>query len=297
MATKKMQEAKKNKKDEFYTLYKDVEHGVKTIKTKLRGKRIYCNCDSPESSFVKYFDEHFEELGLKSLVATGYNPNGRGTKFVRTADGRRNISELNGDGDFASEECRRILNDSDVVITNPPFSKESDFIELILDYNKKFYVICHQLAASQKKIGDHFVHGRIWFSQAVLNGGFWFEIPNDYECTAKTRKVIGGKNCVNFSGIKWISNIDFESRYTIKHVGVKYDESKYAKFDNCDAINVRRVEEVPDDYYGVMGVPITFLVYCNPKKFKILGMRKGDDGKDLRVNGKPTFSKYLIQRI
>lgn len=232
--------AKMNKKDEFYTMYEDIENEITYYKEQLENKVIYCNCDNPNhSNFWKYFYDNFNNLKLKLLVSTHYNTNNNsykteynGTKITKT--------KLNDSGDFRSNECIDILKSSDIIITNPPFSLFREYLNIIIKYNKKFIIWGNINMIPYKNVFPLIMNEKIWIG-ATFNKTCIFRVPDDYQYDKTTTEKINDNH----------------------------------KYDNYDAINVDKVNNIPIDYTGVMGVPITYLAHHDPNKFKIIGIACG----------------------
>lgn len=320
MATKLMDEAKRNKADEFYTQLNDIEIELKHYKDYFRGKVILCNCDDPfESNFFKFFASNFNYLGLKKLICTCYD----GSPIVgeqlslfdfmdeesitekKTAykveitqvddfnrDGAIDIydvenlikndknvfSKLNGNGDFRSEECIKLLEESDIVVTNPPFSLFREYVSLLVRYKKLFIIMGNTNALTYKEIFHLFQNNEIRTGYTNFNVGMYFIVPNNVE---KYHKIVDGKKLVRVSTSCWFTNLPVKRHNEFLTFYKKYDPEKYPKYENYDAINVDKYNEIPDDYYECVGVPITFLDKYNPEQFEIVRFRKGDDDKDL----------------
>ena len=267
--------ANKKKNDEFFTQYYDIEKEVSQYVNLLQGKTIYCNCDNPlESEFVKYFKRNFESLGLSQLFATGMP----GIKYTKNASGGV-CGKMIGNGDFSSEESIELLKQSDIVITNPPFSLFRQFLKTLLDYDKKFLIIGCQTALGYKEIFPLLKDNIIWTGYHY--GNMLFRTPNG-ELKA-------------FGNITWFTNLNQNNKDFIP-LTKTYSPEKYKKYDNYDAIDVSRVKNIPKDYFGVMGVPITFMLKYNPEQFEIIKFRKGNDGKELSIDGKFPYSRILIKR-
>ena len=265
--------AKTAKNDEFYTRFDDInfeinlaEHGYRPF---FKDKVVYCNCDDPEeSNFWKFFKARFNGLKLKKLISTHYDQEGK-SSYKLEYDGERVVkTELEGNGDFRSPECVELLKESDVVVTNPPFSLFRDFIGLLMEYNKKFAIIGNMNAITYKEVFPLIKENKIWlgYSQPKI-----FIQPDGSE--------------KKFGNILWYTNLDIPKRHEPMLLGWKFEKGLemgiYQKYDNYDAYNVDKVCQIPRDYDGVLGVPITFLdKYC-PEQFEIVAFRKGEDGKDL----------------
>ena len=281
--------AKTAKNDEFYTQLSDIEKEMAHYKDFFKGKVVYCNCDDArESNFFKFFSNNFESLGLKKLITTGYKENGKGVKLVYEGDKNGSfmvddeevvITELEGNGDFRSEECIDPLKECDVVVTNPPFSLFREYVAQLMKYGKKFLIIGSMNAITYKEIFPYIKNNELWLGMNWVKD---FVQPN-----GEVKK---------FGNICWYTNIGHSRRNTELDLYKKYSADEYPKYDNYDAIEVSKVSEIPMDYEGVMGVPITFLdKYC-PTQFEIVKFRKGNDDKDLSINGKCPYFRILIRR-
>lgn len=203
---------------------------------------------------------------------------------------------LKGDGDFKSEESIELLKQADIVVTNPPFSLFREYLAQLVEYKKKFLIIGDQNNITKKEIYKLIKEDKLWFGYD--NGGTkWFQVPDDYDIETESRKkIVDGVKFFSMGRIMWFTNLDTTKRHEILTLYKKYSPSEYPKYENCDAIEVSKVVEIPIDYDGIMGVPITFLDKYNPEQFEIVNFRKGDDGKDLIINGKYPFFRILIRR-
>ncbi|MGJ0314173.1 adenine-specific methyltransferase EcoRI family protein [Aliarcobacter cryaerophilus] len=270
--------AKKNKKDEFYTQLTDIEKELNHYKEHFKNKVVFCNCDDPkESNFFKYFALNFKYLQLKKLVATHYNEGEKSYKLEIVEDinkdGKINLDDaittpLKGNGDFRSEECIKILEESDIVVTNPPFSLFREYIAQLIEYNKKFVIVGHQNAISYKEIFQLIKENKIWLGYGFKGGAGHFinKFYEDY-ASASDRK----EGMIRVSGVHWFTNLEIKKRYEDLILYKKYNQENYPKYDNFDAINVDVTKEIPMDYAGYMGVPITFMDKYNPDQFEIIG--------------------------
>ena len=304
MATKNLQNAKKNKNDEFYTQLTDIEKELKHYWDHFRDKVVYCNCDDPASSnFFHYFAYNFEKLGLKKLITTCYkgSDDQRAVCLVYTGDKNGDgvpnpeeigVIELKGDGDFRSEESIELLKEADIVVTNPPFSLFREFISHLVKYDKKFLVIGNQNAITYKEIFKLIKENKIWLGYTNPKD---FVIPTDCEDKNSTCVDEWGIKHQRFGNISWFTNLDIAKRNEDIILYKKYTPEEYPKYDNYDAINVDKTKNIPVDYTGHMGVPITFLEKYNPEQFEIVKFRKGDDDKDLTINGKTPYFRILIK--
>ena len=285
--------AKAAKNDEFYTQITDIEKELSNYKDFFKGKVVYCNCDDArESNFFKYFSKNFEFLGLKKLITTGYKAEGKGVVLVYEGDKNGNhkvedseivVRQLEGNGDFRSEECIEFLKEADVVVTNPPFSLFREYIKQLMDYGKKFLVIGSMNAITYKEIFPYIKDNELWLGNQNVKE---FRSPN-----GEIKK---------FGNILWYTNIQHKKRNTPLDLYKRYS-NEYPKYDNYDAIECGKVAEIPMDYDGVMGVPITFLdKYC-PEQFEIVGLdRYVEDnphyGHRFTINGKETYARILIRK-
>ena len=292
--------AKVKKNDEFYTRLEDIENELSHYKQYFQGKTVLCNCDDVFfSNFALYFLKNFKILGLKKLIVTGipvlenHDRSVLVTKVV-SVDGMvgtslikrlASIKENTGNsiksveddkdfcaGDFRSEISVALLKESDIVVTNPPFSLFKDFLPLLLKYNKKFIIVGNKNAVTYKEIFPAFMHNEVWIGFTSMNGGQWMVVPKNQEVDTKFKKVLdNGSVLVNIAGVCWFTNLDIEKRHWWLNLTKKYSPNVYRKYDNFDAINVDKVEDIPMDYDGIMGVPITFLDRYNPLEFEIVG--------------------------
>ena len=310
MATKLMDKAKKEKADEFYTQLSDIENEMRYYKEQFKGKIILCNCDDPyESNFFKYFALNFNHLGLKKLIATCYdsspvaftqlslfdcgksipNKNRRAYKIEITevsdfnADGAVDLSDvryllqnkentltlLNGDGDFRSDECIELLKQSDIVVTNPPFSLFREYVAQIIENGKDFILIGNTNALTYKEIFKLFKENRIRTGNTNFNVGMYFFVPDDYQ---KFHKIVDGKKMVRVSTSCWFTSLPVKKHNEYLTCYKRYSPEEYPKYENYDAINIDKYTEIPYDYDGCMGVPITFLDKYNPEQFEIVAL-------------------------
>lgn len=271
--TTNLKQAKKEKNDEFYTQLSDIEKELVHYTKHFKDKIIYCNCDDYRASnFYKYFKDNFDNLQLKKLISTGYKKDSNGIKCI--FDGKTEISEnLKGDGSFKSDECISILKESDIVVTNPPFSLFRKYIAQLVEYDKKLLVIGNMNAISYKEIFQLIKENKLWC-------GFGFNLSMVYKSPYKNtleanRKFVQSKgydpdNHIKVPAVCWYTNLDHDKRYKELILYKKYNSEEYPKYDNHDAINVNKVVDIPMDYDGVMGVPITFIDKYNPDQFEIL---------------------------
>lgn len=299
MAKKKSQnrnlhKAKTSKKDEFYTQLSDIERELKHYKKHFKDKVVYCNCDDPRiSNFFHYFSYNFEKLGLKKLITTCYknqsmdlfsqNESEQAIYLEYTGDKNGNnvpdpeeigIVHLKGDGDFRSQESIELLKQADIVVTNPPFSLFREYVAQLIEYNKKFIIVGHQNAISYKEIFKLIKENKIWLGYGFKGGAGHF-INKHYEdyATAGDHK----EGMIRVSGVHWFTNLDINKRHEDLILYKKYTPEEYPTYDNYDAINVNKTKDIPLDYEGSMGVPITFLDKYNPDQFEIETLGIGEE--------------------
>ena len=347
---KALHRAKNAKEDEFYTQLSDIENELKHYKAFFKGKTVFCNCDDPfESGFFKYFALNFNVLGLKKLIATSYAGSSVagnefdlfydlaheqhifGSKAYKvvmtelkdvTGDGAEDLNDvrelikhriryLEGDGDFRSQESIELLKEADVVVTNPPFSLFREYVAQLMEYKKHFLIIGNLNAIKYKEIFPLLKDNKIWLG--YKSGDMSFRVPSYFQ-PRPTRywQDETGQKWRSMGNICWYSNIDIEKRHEDLILYKKYTPDEYLKYDNFNAIEVSKLVDIPMDYDGVMGVPITFLDKYNPEQFEIVGYSNGALAKSLGVtpnyrgrcdiaytkNGKSScpFGRILIRR-
>ena len=291
--------AKKVKNDEFYTRYEDIEAEVMKYKKAFKGKVVYLPCDDPaekKSEFWSFFVNNFEAFGLKKLIATHYDESGKAYKIWIDNDASCNDyiddgdalqEDLEGNGDFRSPECIDILKECDIVCTNPPFSLFREFVDLLLTNNKKFLIIGNQNAFSYKEIFHDIQLNLIWTGYNM--------VKSFYQPDGTTK---------DFGNVCWFTNMETTKRSEELIFTKKYSDnpSDYPKYDSCNAINVGKIVNIPGDYDGVMGVPITFLDKYNPNQFIVLGLDDPDlvypgwRGRGPELNGKTLYRRVMIKR-
>lgn len=307
---KNLQEAKTNKKDEFYTQLSDIERELKYYKKHFKDKVVYCNCDDPRvSNFFHFFSYNFEKLGLKKLIANCYknqdmdlfsqNNSEQAIYLEYTGDKNGNnvpdpneigIKKLKGDGDFRSKECIELLKQADIVVTNPPFSLFREYISQLIEYDKKFIIVGHQNAIKYKEIFPLIRDNKLWLGYGFKGGAGHF-INEHYEdyATATDRK----EGMIRVSGVHWFTNLEINKRHEDLILYKKYSPEEYPKFENFDAINVDVTKDIPMDYEGFMGVPITFMDKYNPDQFEIIGVGIANLGLEMGIQPyKPEHKKY-----
>lgn len=325
-----LNKANKEKNDEFFTQLTDIEKELKHYRPHFKDKVVFCNCDDPRvSNFFHYFSYNFEKLGLKKLITTSYKNQNADLFSTKESDkaiyleyeGDKNgnqipdpeeigIKQLNGDGDFRSPECVELLKQADIVVTNPPFSLFREYILQLIQYDKKFIILGNQNAITYKEIFQLFREDKIWVG--IDNFGTkWFEVPNEYDINTESRKKVeDGKKYFSMGNIMWFTNLENQKRHEEIILYRNYVPEDYPKYDNYDAIEVSRYTDIPIDYEGVMGVPVSFLNKYNPSQFEIVGsdyevklgllpdlLNKNWDGKTDRayLNGRRLYSRILIR--
>lgn len=305
-ANANLHKAKDEKNDEFYTQLTDIEKELVYYKDHFKSKIVFCNCDDPTwSAFWKYFHLNFAELELKKLICTHYNRKGATYKMEYTGGDDSNISTgiktpLKDNGDFRNKECLDLLDECDIVVSNPPFSLFRDYVTVLMEHQKKFLIVGNMNALTYKEIFPLIKNNKLWYGASIHSGDRKFYVPDDYPLKASGCGVDDdGRKFIRVKGVRWYTNLDYKARHE-KLVLWKNYTSEYPKYDNCDAINVDKYSEIPCDYDGVMGVPITFIDYYCPEQFEIIAFRKGDDGKDLVFtrNGEKVqpYFRILIRR-
>lgn len=284
--------AKRAKNDEFYTQLSDIENELKHYEAHFKDKVVYCNCDDPRlSQFFHYFSYNFERLGLKRLIATCYksqdrdlfSQNNSERAVYLTYEGDKNgdrvpnpeeigIHPLQDDGDFRSEECIELLKQADIVVTNPPFSLFREYVAQLMEYDKKFIILGNINAITYKEIFPLIGSNNIWLGPSITSGDREFEVPQHYPLNAATSRIDNkGRKYIRVKGIRWFTNLDHKKRHEKLVLWKNYTPEEFPHYDNYNAINVNKVADIPIDFDGTMGVPITFLDKYNPEQFEILG--------------------------
>jgi hypothetical protein len=324
MAQSGLAKAKIGKKDEFYTQFIDIEKEINAYlefdPNAFKNKTVLLPCDDPEwSNFTKFFAQNFQRLGLKKLISTSYAVDSKNYQFVyqptlfelndtqydvtktrvngkiftltkdNTGDGKIDSKDLewtylNGDGDFRSAEIIKLRNESDVIVTNPPFSLFREFFSWIVEANKQFVILGNMNAITYKELFPLVKSNSIWLGATNFNNGMYFRVPDDfvYADTYKFEREMNGQKVNRVPSVCWFTNIEHGKRHQplplmsmadnlkfSKHKEIKGKE--YYKYDNYDAIEVPFTDAIPSDYDGIMGVPISFLDKYNPDQFEIIG--------------------------
>ena len=320
MANKDLNKAKAAKKDEFYTRLEDIENELKHYRRHFKGKTVLCNCDDPRcSNFFRYFTLNFEVLGLKKVIATCYKNQdvdlfsqhecekavyqiyeGDRNSNRKVDDDEIEVKHLEGDGDFRSKECVALLEEADIVVTNPPFSLFRDYVALLVQFNKQFLIIGNKNAIKYKEIFPLFMANKLWVGVMPMTREIYFDVPQEYIDEGlrmkKDRTIVkqGDKYMARSPSI-WFTNLEHDKRHEELPLFKKYTPQEYPTYVNFNAIEVAKVGDIPCDYDGLMGVPITFMDKYNPDQFEIVGMSL--DLADMSVirerlgrnDGGPTF--------
>ena len=333
-----LQAAKRAKKDEFYTQRVDIENELRHYKPHFKGKVVLCNCDDPrQSEFFKYFTENFEKLGLKRLIATCYKSQdvdlfsqgeckravyqiyeGDKNGNMTVDDDEVSIRYLEGDGDFRSAECIEILKQADIVVTNPPFSLFREYVAQLIKYKKKFLIIGNVNSLICKEIFPLVIHGDLWLGASIHSGDRKFGVPDDYPLDAASCGVDeNGQRFIRVKGVRWFTNLDYPQRHETIPLYKKYTPEEFPRYDNYDAINVDKTADIPYDFNGIIGVPVTFMDKYSPEQFDIVWQASGntracapkevlqlleyhahpeDRGGCAVINGKRMYTRILIRR-
>ena len=284
---KTLRNAKINKNDQFFTQLFDIENELCNYSKQLKGKTVLVNCDgSIESNFRKHFMMMFDVYGLKKLIVTTFNTDGLPAKKYeiteqptvnKTMMDSAAFTYLDGDGDFRAPECVDLLKECDVVVGNPPFSLFREYVSLILSHNKQLLIIGNLNAVTYKEIFPLIKDNKLWLG-TTLGGGLApeFQIPPHYEVNGtQSRTDEDGNNFVRVNSTVWFTNLPHDKRKAKLLFVHEYNDEDYPSYDNYDAINVNKVKDIPVDYEGIIGVPITFLNKYNPDQFEIVGLGNG----------------------
>lgn len=339
------------KKDEFYTQYEDIAKEMVKHREQLRGKTILCNCDDPfESAFFRFFVLHFDKLGLAGLTSTCYasspiagqeyplegvpgaykavvtevpdeslvRPDGSLDLQSLFAMKGNTLMRLVGDGDFRSGECEALLKAADIVVTNPPFSLFREYISLLERHKKKFIILGNMNAATYKEVFPLFRDDKVWYGETIRSGDRKFFVPDSYPLNAAGCGIDEkGRRFIRVKGVRWFTNLETSGRHEPLILTKRYTPDEYPRYENYDAVDVGRTQNIPVDYEGVMGVPITFLDKYNPDQFEIIMLANGnartnvptetlkevkyrphseDRGGVGIINGRRVYARILIRR-
>lgn len=314
--------AKDAKQDEFYTQLTDIEKELRHYRKHFQGKTVLCNCDDPfESNFFKYFALNFNRLGLKKLMATCYSGSPiTGTQLplfgdeteeerrtpykavvtsVRDANGdggvemedvaelfrsgENSIERLEGNGSYDSPECLELLDEADIVVTNPPFSLIREYIGLLVERGKKFVVIGPQSVTKYRETFPLIRDNKMWLGYGFEKGDAYFCIPKESARDFAQGVYDEKTGLVHFRNCVWLTNLDIRKRHEEQILFRRYKPEDYPSYTNFDGIDVARAADIPCDYAGCMGVPITFMAQHNPDQFEIVGLGEGDLAKEIGV--------------
>ena len=327
--SRELSKARKQKKDEFYTQLSDIENELRHYKEHFRGKTVLCNCDDPRvSNFFHYFAFQFEALGLKRLITTCYKNQTpdlfsqhdceRAISLVYDGDKNGNrvpdpeeigIHELQGDGDFRSAECIELLMQADIVVTNPPFSLFREYITQLFAFQKKLLILGNVNAITYKEVFPLIQENKLWLGASIHSGDREFGVPEDYPLESTGHRIDSqGRRFIRVKGVRWFTNLDYNERHEELILYKNYNPEDNPRYDNYDAIEVGKTGDIPMDYDGLMGVPITFLDKYNPAQFEIVGC--SDNGavpdqyklphfkkhNEPFINGQKVYKRIFIRR-
>ena len=297
-----LHKAKAEKNDEYYTQLSDIEKELGHYKKQFKNKIVYCNCDdSTESNFWQYFILNFYHLGLKKLIATHYEDEIPSYKLEVTSGSGIVKTPLKQNGDFRSDECIEILKEADIVVTNPPFSLFREYVAQLMEYNKEFIILGSMNALSYKEIFKLIKDDKLWLGYNTNRSALEFRVPKILPSKeGSTRIDNNGTKFVKMGNIYWYTNLDFKERHEDLILYKKYNAKDYPKYDNYDAINVEKTMEIPMDYAGVMGVPISFMDKYNPDQFEIVGQMVTTKIDEFNfgypfINGEKIYARILIR--
>jgi len=322
---KNLNQAKRNRKDEFYTRLEDIENELRHYKDHFKGKVVYCNCDDPTvSNFFKYFSLKFADFRIRKLITTCYRNQERDLfsqheseraimlEYDGFRDGERipnaediGVTPLEGDGDFRSPECIEILKQADIIVTNPPFSLFREYVAQLMEHGKKFILIGPWNAVTYKEIFPAIRDSKFWLGYEFVAGNAYFAVPPEADMKEFAAGVYDEKTgLVKFRNVTWFTNLDHKKRHDDMIMFRRYTPEDYPHYDNYDAIEVNEIKNIPMNWAGVMGVPITFLDQHNPDQFEILGSNRGVDqdpdgvyGRGSYLNGKETFKRLFVRNM
>jgi len=316
-SNKDLRKANVAKKDEFYTQLSDIEKELGHYKEHFKDKIVFCNCDDPEeSNFYNYFCLNFEHLGLKKLISTHFQTEKPSYKLEIVkdinGDGKINCIDtvrtpLKQNGDFRSPECIEILKEADIIVTNPPFSIFREYVAQLIEFKKQFVIIGNLNAISYREIFKLIKEKKIWLGYSIHSGDREFRVPKDYPLNAVGNRIDkDGNKYIRVKGVRWFTNLDYKERHEDLILYKTYNDNEYPKYDYYDAINVDVTKDIPCDYEGRMGVPITFMDKYNPDQFDIIdgiGRYSMLDGPTdetrgtylTKINGNPKYARIVIK--
>lgn len=327
---KNLARAKKEKNDEFYTPISAITNEVIHYKKHFKDKVVLCNCNDDETkNFTRYFWLNFEDFGLKRLLCVSFSFENKGAYYIdinkqnffipsydffaqdfNWFEAQAFKKPLKGNGDFRSQECIDLLKQADIVVTNPPFSLFREYIAQLIKYDKKFLILGNISAVTYKDVFPLIKENKIWLGSGIGSSNIEFMVPDSYDLFGSSCRVDNnGKKIIKFSNVRWFTNLDIEKQHENLILYKKYTPEEYPKYDNYDAININKTVDIPIDYNGVMGVPITFLDKYNPEQFEILDARdyakyskqKEKEtylvkDKDGTINSKATYARILVRK-
>lgn len=321
MANSSLHAAKDAKNDEFYTRLEDINEEMNHYEDKFRNKVVFCNCDDPKwSNFWKYFHLNFEYLGLRKLITTHYEPGEVQSYKIEYTGGNDEdfedgvITPLTQNGDFRSPECLTLLDEADIVVTNPPFSLFREYINILVEHNKQFLIVGSFNNITYKDVFPLIKDNKVWLGCRSLSREMYFDVPDERkEWLIKNKKegsaykVVDGVVMGRLASACWYTNLDHKKRHDILDTTYLYSKKDtlypdlYPKYDYYDVINVDKTKEIPMDYDGVMGVPITYIGIHNPTQFEILGIANsarwiGYECFTL-INGNKIYNRLLIRKV
>lgn len=320
MANSSLHAAKEAKNDEFYTRLEDINEEMNHYEDKFKDKVVFCNCDDPKwSNFWKYFHMNFEYLGLKKLITTHYEPDEVQSYKIEYTGGNDEdfeegvITPLTQNGDFRSPECLALLDEADILVTNPPFSLFKEYINVLVEHNKQFLIIGSFNNITYKDVFPLIKENKVWLGCRSLSRDMYFDVPDDRKDwlvenkkEGSAYKIVNGVVMGRLASACWYTNLDHKKRHDVLDTTYLYAKKDalypdlYPKYDNYDIINVDKIKEIPMDYDGVMGVPITYIGIHNPSQFEILGIANsarwiGHECFTL-INNKKIYNRLLIRR-
>ena len=279
-----------NRRNEFFTQADVIEDELRHYTDQFKGLSVLCNCNDADREFARYFEARYKELELSGLVCTSYSPDGNGEIWSYNGE-IWSVSRLSGNGGFDTPECTSLLEACDIVVTNPPFSLLSDFISLLIRYNKKFIIIGNINAVTYKNIFPLIKDNKMWLGASIHSGDRAFSVPEDYPLEATGCGVDDqGKRFIRVTGVRWFTNMDYPDRHRPIEITSEYDSMLYPRYDNYDAIDVSRVRDIPKGYDGEFGVPVTFLDKYSPEQFKIVYELDAP-----YINGKRMYKRLIIR--
>lgn len=307
---KNLHAANKAKNDEFYTCLTDIEKELKHYREHFNNKTIFCNCDDPEySNFWRYFSLNFDHLNLKRLISTHYETEKSSymQEIYRDENGvHKERKPLQQNGDFRSPESIALLHEADIVVTNPPFSLFREYVAQLIEYDKKFLIIGNVNAITYKEIFPLIRCNRLWLGPSISSGDRQFYVPDNYPLNASNCGIDkDGRKFIRVKGVRWFTNLSHQKRNESIILYKTYNPDDYPKYDNYNAINVDKVTDIPCDYDGVMGVPITFLDKYNPEQFEIIGLGNGAElfgpakiyENPIMIKNKKEYNGNAINRV